>query len=83
MRDWRVKKSKHEIQPEFDFGHREFVCKNCSLEFALDWETIFATQECTHGYVGYEYGDYYIECPRCGQQVQDDEDGWLDVTELF
>lgn len=34
----------------------------------MDWETIFAIQECTHGYVGFDVSQDYLACPRCGER---------------
>ncbi|MHB9145743.1 MAG: hypothetical protein ACYC5Y_10470 [Symbiobacteriia bacterium] len=33
----------------------------------MPWETIFAIQECTHGYVGFDVSQDYLACPRCGE----------------
>ena len=69
------KGKKKNATPEDDFGTREILCQHCGLTFEVEWKEIFEIQELTHGYVGYEFGDYSVICPGCGKVVVDDEDG--------
>ncbi len=50
-----------------DLGELMLYCPPCQLDFGMPWETIFAIQECTHGYVGFDVSQDYLACPRCGE----------------
>lgn len=52
-----------------DYGNCVFYCKDCNYEFELDWELIFAIQESTHGYVGFQLDDVMIDCPKCHEII--------------
>ncbi len=54
-----------------DFGTCVLHCKDCDYKFEMEWETIFAIQECTHGYVGYHLNDVFIDCPKCHEIISD------------
>lgn len=66
----KLKKKNHEATNE-DFGTCVLYCKACDYEFEEDWETIFAIQEGTHGYVGFHLNDVFMTCPKCDQMVSD------------
>lgn len=51
-----------------DLGSLILCCAQCRLPFELAWETIFAIQESTHGYVGFDVSQDYLACPRCGER---------------
>ncbi|WP_096201864.1 hypothetical protein [Bacillus sp. FJAT-45350] len=61
----KEKKKKCIVEETEDFGICVLYCKDCNYTFEIDWETIFAIQECTHGYVGFHLDDVMIECPKC------------------
>jgi hypothetical protein len=66
----KKKKAKH-LQPTEDFGSVRFFCKHCQCFFEIEWETIFDLQECTHGFVGYEYFmDETFPCADCGADAE-------------
>ncbi|MFD1738067.1 hypothetical protein ACFSCX_16145 [Bacillus salitolerans] len=56
-----------------DFGTTTFICKSCQHEFEVEWEIIWEIQEYTHGYVGYDTTDVYMDCPKCGKTVEGSE----------
>lgn len=68
------KKKNHKQKQREDFGSVEFHCKKCDYKFKVDWETIWAIQECTHGYVGYHLNDTFISCEKCGEICTDEDD---------
>lgn len=70
----RKKRKKRAIKETEDFGTCELYCKDCDFEFEMDWETIFAIQECTHGYVGYHLNDVFISCPKCHEIISSNSD---------
>ncbi len=49
------------------------MCHYCGSIFEIEWKVIFEIQEMTHGYVGFEYGDYHVICPSCGEAVASDD----------
>lgn len=58
-----------------DFGCRECYCPDCDHPFSVSWQMIFDLQECTHGYVGYEYfHEEFIACPQCGKNTNREDD---------
>ena len=48
----KKKRKKRIVKETEDFGTCVLHCKDCDYEFEMDWETIFAIQECTHGSIG-------------------------------
>ncbi|MCT2537167.1 hypothetical protein NC661_05650 [Aquibacillus koreensis] len=69
----KMKNKKSEATKE-DFGNCVLFCKACNYEFEIEWETIFAIQEVTHGYVGFHLNDVFINCPKCDEIVSDSSD---------
>jgi Fe2+ or Zn2+ uptake regulation protein len=63
----KKKKKKSKQTQKEDFGSAEFYCAKCDYKFEVDWETIRAIQECTHGYVGFHLNDTFICCEKCGE----------------
>ncbi|WP_240620102.1 hypothetical protein [Peribacillus acanthi] len=57
-----------------DFATCSFYCKHCDYNFDIEWETIWGIQECTHGYVGFHTNDTYVDCPKCSQTVNDNDE---------
>ena len=57
---------------EKELGSCSFYCKNCDIEFEIDWSDIFELQEMTHGYVGYDLNNLYISCPKCGEYINEE-----------
>ena len=72
------KKKKSKQKKKEDFGSAELYCAKCNYKFEVEWETIWAIQECTHGYVGYHLNDTFISCDKCGEIFGDEEH--LDVS---
>ncbi|MBU9713445.1 hypothetical protein [Evansella tamaricis] len=71
----KKKRKKRVVQETEDFGTCELYCKDCDYVFEVDWETIFAEQECTHGYVGFYLNDVLIECPKCHKTISGESEG--------
>ncbi|MFY0545658.1 hypothetical protein [Brevibacillus sp. H7] len=70
----RMKKKKQKQILE-EFGSMKSYCPNCDHTFSVPWQIIFDLQECTHGYVGYEYfHEEFIACPRCGKNANRQDD---------
>ncbi|WHY87063.1 hypothetical protein QNH39_04155 [Neobacillus novalis] len=67
------KRNKSKQKQKKEFGSAEFYCSKCDYKFEVDWETIWAIQECTHGYVGYHLNDTFISCEKCGEICGDEE----------
>jgi transcription elongation factor Elf1 len=69
------KKKRKRKEKKADFGARTFHCKPCDEHFEIEWETIWAIQEVTHGYVGFHTNGTFISCPVCEQIVEEDDFG--------
>lgn len=54
-----------------DLGTCAFHCKQCDIEFEVDWMDIFSLQEGTHGFVGFDLYEEYIPCPKCGENANE------------
>jgi predicted RNA-binding Zn-ribbon protein involved in translation (DUF1610 family) len=54
-----------------DYGTTRFFCEPCQHHYEVDWEMIWNIQESTHGYIGYDNSDVYMNCPKCGKVVVD------------
>jgi 5-methylcytosine-specific restriction endonuclease McrA len=76
----RRKKKKDTSNVIEDFGTCELYCKDCDYTFEIEWETIFSIQECTHGYVGFDLNDVFIDCPKCGKIVTDNDSTLSDTS---
>lgn len=64
----RGKPRRRRTEPGLNLGSLILCCPQCRVPFEMDWETIFAIQECTHGYVGFDVSQDYLACPRCGER---------------
>jgi hypothetical protein len=69
----RKKSNRKKKTAQEDFGTCSFYCRDCDYEFEVEWGTIWAIQECTHGYVGFHTNDTYIFCPKCEKIVDNDD----------
>lgn len=71
----KKKRKKRIVKETEDLGTCVLDCKNCNYKFEMDWEKIFAIQECTHGYVGFHLNDLFIDCPKCHKVISGESEG--------